>query len=71
MSYQLHGPSRFYALLIGIDYYLPNALPHGSFPSLEGCVRDITEVERFLKSALHLPDTQIVKLQASRGKTGC
>src|SRR5712692_1768831 len=70
MSYQQHGPSRFYALLIGINYYLPNALPHGSYQSLEGCVRDITEVERFLRSTLHLPDMQIVKLQASRGRKG-
>jgi hypothetical protein len=70
MSYQQHSPSRLYALLIGINYYLPNALPHGSYQSLEGCVRDITEVETFLKSTLHLPDTQIVKLQSSRGKKG-
>ncbi len=63
MPYQQLGPSKFYALLIGINYYLSNALPHGSYQGLEGCARDITEVERFLKSTLDLLDTQIVASQ--------
>ena len=56
----------FYALLIGIDCYLPNELPDGaSYPSLRGCVRDITHVEAFLKRQFNLPSEQIYKLTAS------
>jgi Caspase domain len=63
---QTNGLPRIYALLIGIDLYLPNALPDGSsYASLGGCVRDITQVEDFLKSSLQLPDHSIIKLTAS------
>jgi len=56
----------FYALLIGIDCYLPNELPDGaSYPSLRGCVRDITHVEAFLKRQFNLPSERIYKLTAS------
>jgi Caspase domain len=62
--------SRIYALLIGIDCYLPNVLPDGSsYSSLGGCVRDITEVEAFLNRKLQLPDQQIIKLTASNSGT--
>src|ERR1700680_2143740 len=61
---------KFYALLIGIDCYLPNALPNGTYyPSLDGCVRDIIEGEAFLKSTVHLPEQQIIKLTASNSGT--
>jgi hypothetical protein len=58
--------SELYALLIGIDCYLPNKLPGGGYyPSLHGCVRDINHVEEFLKSRLDLSDEHILKLTAS------
>ena len=67
---QMQSSSRFYALLIGIDCYLPNVLPDGTYyPSLQGCVRDINEVEALLKSKLQLPEQQIIKLTASNSGT--
>ena len=58
-------PNR-YALLIGIDCYMPNKLPGGgSYPSLNGCVRDITHVEEFLKHKLGMKDECILKLTAT------
>ncbi len=58
--------SKFFALLIGIDCYLPNTLPNGSsYKSLAGCVRDINHVESFLKNTLQVPQGQILKLTAS------
>lgn len=57
--------SSFYALLIGINYYFPNTLPNGSsYKSLKGCVRDINQVEDFLKK-LPTPPNEIIKLTAS------
>jgi len=70
MHSQIPKDSKIYTLLIGIDCYLPNALPDGaSFASLGGCVQDITEVEAFLKKRLQLPDQQIIKLAASNSGT--
>lgn len=55
-----------YALLIGIDCYMPNRLPDGSYyTSLGGCVRDIHHVEAFLKEMRNVPQNQILKLTAS------
>jgi hypothetical protein len=55
--------SKFFALLIGIDCYLPNTLPNGSsYKSLAGCVRDINHVESFLNKKLQVPQAQILKL---------
>ncbi|NET16929.1 MAG: caspase family protein [Okeania sp. SIO1H6] len=63
--------SKFYALLIGIDYYLPNQLPSGQYyPSLAGCVWDITLVEEFLQTKLKTPPECIFKLKSSNGITG-
>ncbi|MEL7038752.1 MAG: caspase family protein, partial [Cyanobacteria bacterium J06592_8] len=59
---------NLYALLIGIDCYLPNELPEGSYGSLKGCVRDINHVEAFLKNRLQVPETHITKLTASHLK---
>ncbi|ERT07669.1 caspase domain protein [Lyngbya aestuarii BL J] len=60
--------TNLYALLIGIDCYLPNKLPEGSYGSLKGCVRDINHVEAFLKNRLQVPETHITKLTASNLK---
>jgi hypothetical protein len=58
--------SKLYALLIGIDCYLPNQLPDGgSYKNLSGCIRDIRYVEDFLKLKLKMPPEQIFKLTAS------
>jgi hypothetical protein len=58
--------SGLYALLIGIDCYLPNKLPGGGYyPSLNGCVRDIHHVEEFLKRRLGLSEENILKLKIS------
>lgn len=55
-----------YALLIGVDCYLPNRLPDGShYPSLGGCVRDVSQVEAFLRRTQDLPPGHILKLTAS------
>jgi hypothetical protein len=48
----------FYALLIGIDYYLPNPL----FTSLQGAVRDIDKVADYLDKALKIPPEKIARL---------
>jgi hypothetical protein len=60
--------SDLHALLIGIDCYLPNRFPNGdSFPSLSGSVRDIEQVEAFLRNDLDRPPCRVLKLTASRG----
>lgn len=54
---------HLYALLIGIDHYMPNRLQDGSsYQSLAGCVRDIEKVEHFLKSRLGLKNENLIKL---------
>jgi hypothetical protein len=57
--------TNFYALLIGVDCYLPNRLPEGRYPNLGGCVPDITKVEKFLQKSLKLPKENIFKLTAT------
>jgi hypothetical protein len=62
--------SNLRALLIGIDCYMPNVLPSGgSYKNLQGCVRDILQVEQFLRDDLGLPAERILKLTASKGDT--
>lgn len=57
--------TKLYAFLIGIDCYLDNLLPDGSYyPPLRGSVRDINYVEKFLLRQPQTP-TQIIKLTAS------
>ncbi len=63
-------PHKVFALLIGIDCYLPNLLPDGTFYlNLLGCVRDILTVEDFLLNRLGLPGERIFKLTASKSET--
>ncbi|CAN5663869.1 hypothetical protein BH18ACI4_BH18ACI4_06640 [soil metagenome] len=58
-------PPELYALLIGIDRYMPNKLPDGGhYPDLGGCVRDISHVEQMLRGTLGLTDERIFKLIA-------
>ena len=65
MNDTAHNPNR-YALLIGIDCYLPNKLPGGYYyASLGGCVRDINHVEEFLRRRLGMPRESILKLTAT------
>ena len=52
---------NLYALLIGIDYYLPNRL----YKSTKGCVRDITLVENLLKKQMGVSEEFIWKLTSS------
>lgn len=60
--------SELYALLIGIDCYLPNSLPGGyCYKSLGGCVRDTKHVEAFLISRMGLKPEKILKLTSSCG----
>ncbi len=55
---------NLYALLIGIDYYIPGQLPNGgSYASLKGCVRDVNRVEDYLKKTQK--PKQIFKLTSS------
>jgi hypothetical protein len=66
MTDQASSSQNKYALLIGIDCYLPGRLADGSYyPSLGGCVRDIAHVEDFLRNKLRFTDEQIHKLTAT------
>ncbi len=57
-----------WALLIGIDCYMPNLLRDGTYyRSLAGCVRDILRIEQFLRGELGLTDKRLIRLTASRG----
>jgi hypothetical protein len=54
-----------YCLLIGVDFYLPNKLPGGIvYPNLEGCVRDISQINAFLQHKLGVPPERIFVLKA-------
>lgn len=57
---------NFYALLIGINFYFPHRLPEGNYyKNLRGCVRDINQVETYLKETFNLTPNQIIKLTAT------
>lgn len=71
MSTATETTSQLYALLIGVDCYLPHRLPdNGFYPNLGGCVRDIEGVESFLRTRLGLPHERIFKLRASNRESG-
>jgi hypothetical protein len=59
-----------YALIIGCDAYLPNSTPEGSYGSLQGCVRDCTRVEEFLKKRAGLTSANLVRLTSTAGPDG-
>ena len=66
MSSHTLQSAALHALLIGVNYYLPGDSPEGfSYPSLGGCVRDITLVEQFLTQKLETPRERIRKLTSS------
>lgn len=70
MTNQTNQIPKFYALLIGIDCYMPNQLSDGnklySYNSLRGCVRDINHVKAYLlNKPLKVPEKQIFTLTAS------
>jgi hypothetical protein len=69
MSESTPNISNIYALLVGIDCYMSNRLPDGSYyKNLGGCVNDINRVEAYLKDIQKVPDNQIIKLTASPSK---
>lgn len=60
-----HLADRFHALLIGIDFYLPNRLSEGSYPRLRGCVEDTRCVYDYLRQDLGIAKERIERLTAS------
>ena len=56
--------SKFYALLIGINYYESIQTYPQLYKNLGGCVRDIDLVDSYLKESLKIPQEQIWKLTA-------
>lgn len=55
-----------YALLIGVDCYLPHSLEGGGYyPCLGGSVQDITLAEAFLRRKLEIPEQNLLKLTAT------
>jgi hypothetical protein len=58
MTEQTEQIPNIYALLIGIDYYLPNPL----YKSLKGAVRDINLVADYLLKTLSIPSEKMFKL---------
>ena len=58
MSEQPEQIPNIYALLIGIDYYLPNRL----YKSLKGAVRDINLVASYLLETVKIPYERIFRL---------
>lgn len=65
MAEQTNRTPKFYALLIGIDHYLPNQLSDGTYyKNLSGCVRDINRVADYLLNTLKVPSQQILRLTA-------
>ena len=62
---------NMYALLIGINYYLPNRLSNGLYyKSLAGCVQDVTRVEQFLRNVVGVSEDRLIKLTSSYGDEG-
>ena len=71
MAEEAYAAPNLYALLIGIDCYLPNE--RSGTPNkmnLSGCVRDINRIEEFLQTRVGLPESHIVKLTATDNGSG-
>lgn len=61
-----HSAPDLFALLIGIDHYLPNRLPDGAiYRKLGGCVTDVKQVQAFLNTKLGLSNENIFLLTAT------
>lgn len=62
------------ALLIGVGHYFPNRLHDGpvdnSYPSLEGAVRDVARMERYLCEEIGLAPERISKLTVTASANG-
>ena len=56
--------SKFYALLIGINFYESVETYPQMYKNLGGCVRDIDLVDKYLREDLEIPQAQIWKLVA-------
>lgn len=57
---------ELYALLVGIDFYSANEAADGAFyASLRGCVSDIAEMEKLLRTRWQLDDAHLFKLTAT------
>lgn len=66
MTTHARADGKLRVLLVGVDRYLPNELPDGTyFKNLAGCVRDINNVESYLRDVLGLAGDRIIKLTAS------
>lgn len=55
-----------WALLIGINYWPDGPFREFDIGELKGCVADVEAIEQYLK-AINVPETNIVKLTATRG----
>src|SRR5581483_2778280 len=61
-----HSAPDLFALLIGIDHYLPNRMPDGTtYEKLGGCVTDIKRVQAFLNTKVGLSNENIFMLTAT------
>lgn len=70
MTIQRKTVPDLWALLIGIDCYMPNRLQDGTYyRSLAGCVRDISLIEQFLRDESRLTNARLIRLTASRSST--
>lgn len=71
MTERAYAGPNLYALLIGIDCYLPNE--RSGTPNrinLSGCVRDINRVEEFLRAGVGLSESRVLKLTAADDGSG-
>ncbi|KAK4198567.1 putative Metacaspase [Triangularia verruculosa] len=64
MSPTESGPQRW-ALLIGIDFYIPDGNGQRSYPNLRGCVNDIGLIASFLQAKMGMAPGNIVKLTST------
>ncbi|KAI9855857.1 MAG: hypothetical protein M1813_009376 [Trichoglossum hirsutum] len=54
-----------WAILIGIEFYMPGNAPSYRLNDLQACVKDVTNVEQYLLSALGVKSDHIFKLTAT------